>query len=108
MKAFFARMSKRTRIILGVVAVLVVIVALILNGRSKARANSAFQTAPAARGELTATVGATGTVRAIQSAALDWQITGVVDKVNVKVGDHVRKGDVLATLEKSQLPQNVI
>ena len=63
-------------------------------------------------GAFTAVAGkstcSSGTVRAIQSAALDWQISGVVDKVNVKVGDQVKKGDILATLDKSQLPQNVI
>ena len=108
MKAFFARMSKRTRIIVGVAAVLLIIVALVLSRRTRANSNSAFQTSPVQRGELTATVGATGTVRAIQSAALDWQISGVVATVNVRVGDKVAKGDVLATLDKSQLPQNVI
>jgi HlyD family secretion protein len=60
------------------------------------------------RGELTATVGATGSVRAAQSAALSWQTNGTVDKVNVRVGDVVRKGDVLATLDLGSVPQNVI
>ncbi len=108
MKAFFGRMSGRTRIILGAAAVVIVVVALLATRRGGGNTSSQFQTAPVQRGELTATVGATGTVRAVQSAALDWQINGVVDKVNVKVGDTVKKGDVLATLEKAQLPQNVI
>ena len=107
MKAFFAKISKRNRIILGVVAAVIVLV-LILNARGRANSSSAFQTQPVQRGELTATVGATGTVRAIQSATLNWQINGTVDQVNVKVGDVVKKGDVLATLDKSQLPQNII
>ena len=108
MKAFFARMSKRTRIIIGGAVVVIVVLALVLSRRGGSNSSSQYQTAPVQRGELTATVGATGTVRAMQSAALDWQISGVVDAVNVKVGDKVRKGDVLATLDKAQLPQNVI
>jgi HlyD family secretion protein len=108
MKAFFAKISKRNRIIIGVVAVLLVIVILVLNGRGKSSSASTFQTAPAQRGELTAVVGATGSVHAAQSATLNWQISGIVDKVNVNVGDKVAKGDVLAVLDPTSLPQNVI
>jgi len=107
MRAFFAKMSTRTRIILGVVAVIIVAV-VIVRARGKSNSNSLYQTTPVQRGELVATVGATGTVRAIQSATLNWQIGGVVDKVNVKVGDHVTKDDVLASLDPGQLPQSVI
>ena len=61
-----------------------------------------------ARGDLTATIGATGSVRANQSADLLWLTTGTVDKVNVEVGDQVNKGDILADLLQTSLPQNVI
>jgi HlyD family secretion protein len=108
MKAFFARISKRNRIIIGAVAVILVIVILVVNGRGKSGAKSLYQTTPAQRGQLTAQVGATGSVRAAQSAPLNWQISGTVDQVNVKVGDQVSKGDVLATLDPTSLPQNVI
>lgn len=76
--------------------------------RSRAKTVSSFQTQALARGDLTATIGATGTVRANQSAVLAWQTTGTVDQVNVKVGDQVNKGDVLASLLQTSLPQNVI
>jgi HlyD family secretion protein len=108
MKAFAARFSKRTRIILGAVLAVVVIVALVLGGRGRASSSTTFQTVPVQRGELTATVGATGSVRAAQSASLNWQTSGTVDRVNVRVGDQVKKGDVLATLDLSTVPQNVV
>jgi HlyD family secretion protein len=60
------------------------------------------------RGNLTATIGATGTVRAKQSAVLIWQAAGTVDVVNVKIGDNVPADFVLAYLEKTSLPQSVI
>ncbi len=53
-------------------------------------------------------VGATGSVRAVQSAVLNWQTTGTVDRVNVKAGDTVKQGDVLATLSNTSLPGTVI
>jgi len=67
-----------------------------------------YETVAAAKGSLSATVGATGTVHSNQSAELAWQTTGTVDKVNVKVGDQVKTGDTLASLEMTSLPQNVI
>lgn len=74
----------------------------------QATASANFQTAAAERGSLTGTVGATGLVRANQSAPLSWQTTGTVGEVNVAAGDQVQVGDVLATLEKTSLSQAVI
>ena len=67
-----------------------------------------YQTVPAEKGDLTATIGATGTVRSFQTSMLNWQTTGIIGSVNVKPGDHVQAGDILASLEKTSLPQTVI
>jgi HlyD family secretion protein len=61
-----------------------------------------------ARGNLTATIGATGSVHSNQTAILTWQTTGTIDTLKIKPGDQVMAGDVLATLEKASLPQNII
>jgi HlyD family secretion protein len=75
---------------------------------SNAEAASQFQTEPLKRGTLTATIGATGTVRAKQTAVLVWQAAGTVDTVNVKVGDNIPEDFVMALLEKTSLPQSII
>jgi HlyD family secretion protein len=108
MKAFFTKISKRNWIIIGAVAVVLLIVILVARGRSKSNSTSLYQTAPAQRGQLTAMVGATGSVRAVQSATLNWQTTGTVEEVNVKVGDNVHKGDILAKLANASLPQSIL
>jgi len=108
MKAFFTKISKRNWIIIGAVAVVLLIVLLVARGRAKSNSTSLYQTTPAQRGELTAMVGATGSVRAFQSATLNWQTTGTVEQVNVNVGDNVHKGDILAKLADATLPQNVL
>ncbi|PWH13885.1 MAG: hypothetical protein DDG60_09235 [Anaerolineae bacterium] len=69
---------------------------------------SEYQTVLAERGDLLAQVGATGTVRARQSAQLLWQTNGTVEKVNVKPGDVVKAGDELATLDMTSVAQNII
>lgn len=69
---------------------------------------SQYQTASISRGGLTATVGATGSVRANQTTLLAWQASGTVGEVNVKVGDTVTATQVLAALKQDSLPQNII
>lgn len=105
MKQFFSKISRRTWIIIGLV-VLAVIAFFIF--RPKGEQVSAFQTVAAERGNLVATVGATGSVRARQTATLVWQTTGIVDTVNAKVGDLVSQDFVLASLDKSSLNQSII
>jgi HlyD family secretion protein len=88
---------------------IVVLIALFLVFRPKGgQQASQFQTATIGRGNLTATVGATGTVRARQEAILAWETSGTVESVRVKVGDRVKAGDMLANLSRTSLPQNVI
>lgn len=70
--------------------------------------NSMYQTTPLERGSLTATVGATGTVRAKQTALINWQVNGTVGSVMFEVGDKVKSGDRLAELSLSSLPQSII
>ena len=67
-----------------------------------------FQTVSAERGDLTATVGATGVVHANETALLAWQTTGTVAEVNVQVADQVTAGDVLAALAPTSLSQAII
>lgn len=76
--------------------------------RNAQAAQTEYQTVTAARGDLVAQVGATGTVRARQSAQLTWQTSGTVAKVNVKPGDVVKAGDELASLDMTSVSQNII
>lgn len=76
--------------------------------RQRESALDDLQIESASRGELVATIGATGTVRSQQTASLFWKTSGTVEAVNVNIGDQVQAGDVLATLAQTSLPQNVI
>lgn len=105
MKQFFTKISRRTWIIAGVVAVILISVVAV---SSRGGEVPTFQTAPVERGTLVASIGATGSVRARQSAVLLWQTTGVVDAVHVDVGTRVSRDEVLASLDKASLSQNII
>lgn len=105
MRDFF--MKRRWLIIILALATIGVCGFLVL-GRRNSAAQPQFQTAPLERGNLIATIGATGTVRAKQTATLIWQAAGSVDTVNVKVGDNIPADFVMAFLEKTSLPQSII
>jgi len=102
---------KRRWIVLGIIlAVLIVLVAGVASLRA-ARASAAvegLQTVAIVRGPLTATVGATGTVRANQLAVLTFKTSGTVDQVLARTGDHVIAGERMANLKPSSLPAQVI
>lgn len=104
MKNFF----KRRWLIIILLLVVAGAVAYAVFGDLGADPAAQFQTAIVERGQLTATIGATGTVRARQTATLIWQAAGTVDTVNVKVGDNIPADFVMAFLEKTSLPQSII
>lgn len=105
MRQFF----KKNRTILIILLVVVLATsAFVFLRQSRAETATQFETATIERGNLTATIGATGTVRAKQTATLIWQAAGTVESVTVQAGDTVKADDVLASLAKTSLPQSVI
>lgn len=98
--------------IVAVIIIIAVAAGLYFFGPFGAGAQSAapgdFQTTSVERGDLTASIGATGVVRANQTALLAWRTSGTVGDVRVAVGEQVTADQVLANLEQTSLPQNVI
>jgi len=102
-------MKRRTIVILAVVlGVAALLAVLYFRNASRRTASADFRTQPAAYGDLTAIVGATGTVRANQSAVLAFETSGTVESVAVQVGDRVNAGKPLALLQQTSLPASVI
>lgn len=63
-----------------------------------------LRTQEVGRGAITTSVGATGTLAAVRTADLSFGVGGNVAQVSVKLGDKVKKGEVLARLDPSSLP----
>ncbi len=104
-------MSRRN-LVLVIVLVLVLVIgagAFYFWQQSNAqRTNAAAtrQTGTLSRGALSASVSGAGNITAPQQSNLSFGVSGVpVTKVNVKVGDAVKKGDVLAEADATQLNQ---
>ena len=67
-----------------------------------------YTTTPVTRMDLTQAVTATGQVAPDQTSILAFdQLGGTIDQVNVAVGDHVTKGEILATLESDILQSSL-
>ncbi len=101
---------KNKRVILILVGIVILIAAGIFfwTRRNSTTNATSYTTVKAERGTLTATIGATGTVRAKQSAILTWQTSGIVDLVNVNIGDTVSADQVLASLRQTSLSTSII
>ena len=61
------------------------------------------QTATVTRGDVTSTVSATGKVISPSDVGLAPLVAGTLQKLNVKVGDHVMAGDILAQIDTTNL-----
>jgi multidrug efflux pump subunit AcrA (membrane-fusion protein) len=99
--------KKRTWIILGIAAVLIgggIYLATRTSGQASASqllANA--QTATVVQTTLFTSVDSTGSIMPEASLDLSFGTSGTVDQVKVVVGDQVKKGDVLATLDSAAL-----
>lgn len=94
--------------IIGAVLIMLVVAGVILSNRAKTAAAQTYQTVTLQKGDLTALIGATGTVRALQTASLVWETNGRIDAIHVKIGDKVTAGEELATLAQSSLSPSII
>ena len=83
----------------GAVVVLIASVAAFVLTRSDGPAAAGSGTAKVQRGTVTSTVSAAGTVAALQSRSLGFATSGTLTEVNVRVGDTVQAGAVLAKID---------
>jgi HlyD family secretion protein len=91
--------------------VVLLLVLAILASACQASASAASQpqtsTATVSRGSLQAIVSAAGTIAAQAQVAVQFQNSGTVKAVNVKVGDQVKAGQVMAILNTTDLEASV-
>jgi HlyD family secretion protein len=98
--------SKRTYIFAagGAIVLLVLLVAFVLPRLTAPDASAnALETATIERGTLVATVSATGAVSPLREAQMAFSATGPLTRLDVKAGDVVQAGQVLAQLDTRAL-----
>ena len=87
--------------VLGVVAIAVIVLAIEEIGPPSSSARTSTQVVTAAKGVVQSTVSGTGNVEAGADLDVNFQASGTLSKVYVKVGQHVSKGQLLATLDQT-------
>ena len=103
-------MNKKTITIIAAVVVVAVAVGgfFLYRNNQQNKLSGQFEIAALEKGSLTSIVGATGTVRANQTALLNWQTSGTVESINVQEGEIVDDGEVLAELSPTSLSQAIV
>jgi macrolide-specific efflux system membrane fusion protein len=75
---------------------------LLASGRSASGTEaSTVRTVAVRTGDVTSSVTADGSVEAVNEVAANFETSGTIERLPVKVGDSVTKGEVIATLEKA-------
>ena len=92
----------KIKIILGIIISIIVLVVCINSCKKNAQTFS-FETAKVIRGTVNNSVTATGTVQALKTVAVGTQVSGVINKLYADFNSVVRKGDLLAELDKTPL-----
>jgi HlyD family secretion protein len=96
-------MKKKTLIISSVAVIAAIIVLLIFKPFKKKEAEATFETVKVERGNITNTVTATGTIEAVISVNVGTQVSGIINKVYADFNDIVKKGQLLAEIDKKSL-----
>ena len=102
-------MKKKTKIwliVLGVLA-LAIIVSCIVKATKSANKELVIRTHVVGEYTVENTVTATGTIEPVETVEVGTQVSGKVEKIYVDFNDVVKKGDLLAELDKQTLNQSV-
>ena len=96
-------MKKRTKIILTVLALLIIagIIAKVAN-KSKNDVIS-FQTTQVEPGDISTTITATGTIEPVKTVDVGTQVSGIVKRLYVDYNSVVKRGQVIAELDRTNL-----
>ncbi|KKQ80255.1 MAG: Efflux transporter, RND family, MFP subunit [Parcubacteria group bacterium GW2011_GWC2_38_7] len=93
-------LKKKATMIIVIIMIIVIVGAIIL---SKGNNAPVYTTVIAEKSDLKQEVSVTGTVKAANNVELAFEKPGKVSKINVKVGDTVKTGQLLASLTSNDL-----
>lgn len=102
-------MKKKTKIWLIILGILALVIAVSCIVKATKSANKELVIRTHVVGEYTVenTVTATGTIEPVETVEVGTQVSGKVEKIYVDFNDVVKKGDLLAELDKQTLNQSV-
>ncbi len=93
--------NKKIWMAVGAVAVIAIVVWALSGGKKEETVE--FETAKAERQNIRTTITATGTIEPVTSVTVGTQVSGIVSKLYVDYNSVVKKGQVIAELDKTNL-----
>ena len=93
--------NKKIWIGVGVIALIAIAVWLLSGGKKEELVS--FETAKVIRQDIHTTITATGTIEPVTSVTVGTQVSGIVSKLYVDYNSIVKKGQVIAELDKTNL-----
>ena len=96
-------MKKISKVWIAVMVIVVVAVAFWLLSGKKDKATLQFDTTKVEAANITKSVTATGTIEPVTSVTVGTQVSGIVSKLFVDYNSVVKKGQVIAELDKTNL-----
>ena len=94
---------KNKKIWIGVGIVALIAIAFWLLSGGKTEQKTEFETAKVEKQDISISITATGTVEPVTSVTVGTQVSGIVAKLYVDYNSEVRKGQVIAELDKTNL-----
>ena len=96
-------MKKKTIIILIIAALLLGLLAFFMLGKKKAESKISFQTTEITTADISTSITATGKLEAVTTVEVGTQVSGIVNKLYVDYNSVVKKGQVIAVLDRTNL-----
>ncbi len=98
-------MTKRNKIILWTTVAVVVcaVVVYIIVKSAGGKETVSFDTTVVTRGDIAESVTATGTIEPVTEVEVGTQVSGIIDKIYVDYNSVVKKGQLIAEMDKSTL-----
>ena len=86
---------------------IILLTAFVLSCKGGGKQNEQYKTEKAAKGDVTMTVTATGTLSAVTTVQVGSQVSGVISRLYADYNSHVKKGQLLAELDPTPFQQTV-
>ena len=93
--------NKKVWIGVGVVALIAIVAWLMSGGKKEEKV--VFETAKVVKQDISTSITATGTIEPVTSVTVGTQVSGIVSKLYVDYNSVVKKGQVIAELDKTNL-----
>lgn len=100
-------MTNRKKILVVAAFTSLIVIGAVLVSNANGNSEYIFETSKIQKGSISNTVTATGTLQATNTVVVGTQVSGVIEKIYVDFNSSVKKGQLIAELDKSTLKSNL-